>query len=65
MVADDCWPAKPADRPRRKIAPWPGPLFEKVTFGVYLSSPSIEVTFSLLSVSVLNACSVIGTSWID
>jgi len=55
MVADDCWPAKPADRPRMKIAPWPGPLFEKVTFGVYFNRSLIVETFSLLSVSVPNA----------
>ena len=36
MVALDWLPWKPALRPRMKISPWPGPLFPKVTLGVYL-----------------------------
>jgi hypothetical protein len=48
-----------------KIAPCPGPLFEKVTLGVYFNKSFKVVTLSLLSVSVLKAWMVSGTSWID
>jgi len=50
IEADDCCPAKPAERPRIKIAPLPGPLLPKVTLGVYLTNSLNVATFSLLSV---------------
>ncbi len=64
-VALDWLPAWPADRPRMKIEPWPGPLPPQVTLGVYFKRSFRVERFSCWMVLLDSACTVIGTFCTD